>query len=409
MHTYQEALKAILDISLPGFPKLVPIIDALKLVLAQDVIASEPIPFFNNSAMDGFAIRALDCQFASYNSPIQIPILDTIKAGQTVVPILVDKSAYRIMTGAVMPTHADTVIPIEKAFIKNNNLEIYKALECGANVRLKGEDIKAGEIIIAKNTVLKPAEIGILASIGCSKVLIYPRPKVAIITTGDELVSISSKLEVGRIRDANIYLLSAQAESVGATVLPFARVNDEYSVLLKTLKVAISDADVIIINGGVSVGDFDYTKKLLENIGAKKIFWGVAQKPGAPFGVWTIDKKIIFGIPGNPVAAMIVFEEYVRPALRRIMGFQFLHRPERQCTIESVWHRRISDARLNFILATTRVYNQRIYLKPTSVKGSGILSSTMNIDAIAIAMPDCTQLNVGDYISAHFIHELEDH
>lgn len=409
MQTYQSALQLSLDQAhcLPS--KIVPIMEALGLILAEDIVASDAVPSFANSAMDGFAFRSADCMLASNNNPSKIRVIGEIQAGKTETSSISPGNAYHIMTGAIMPMGADIVVPIEEVSVKDGFIEIFKYFQPGSNVRLAGEDISVGGIAVSRGTILRPSEIGVLASIGCVEVPVYSRPTVAVMTTGNEVIDAASRPKLGQIRDANIYSLCAQVKDVGANVMPFAQVVDEPSIIKNELKKALMQADVVLINGGISVGNFDYTKDVLKLIGAKQIFWRVAQKPGSPLGLWTINNKLIFGIPGNPVAAMLMFEEYVRPVLRRMMGSNFLHRPERIGIMDTDWCKHESNQRLNFLRVKAEYREQRLHVTPTGPQGSGLLSSMMHANALALIPPTVSIVSAGSEVLLHLINEKEDH
>jgi molybdopterin molybdotransferase len=409
MNTYQEVLKLTLNLSCPLLPKRMPLAEVLGLVLADNVIAVDSVPPFTNSAMDGFAVRIADCTSASIDNPIMLKVVGEIQAGQSEIDTLQIGASYRIMTGGVMPLGADTVIPVEEIEVVGSYIKILKCPSKGDHVRLAGEDIATGEVVISRDRALRPAEIGVLAAIGCTEVLVHPRPVVSVITTGNELVDVSERPSLGQIRDVNIYSMCAQAKSVGAAVMPHPRVPDELAAVIDTLTRAVTESDVILINGGISVGDFDYTKLALKHLGAKQVFWRVAQKPGGPMGLWLLGGKLVFGIPGNPVAAMITFEEYVRPALRKMMGYQHIHRPERIGVIDVEWNKRSADGRMNFLRVVAKLHEQCIHVMPTGPQGSGLISSMMLANALALIPAETLVIPVGGTVLLHLIDEQEDH
>ena len=410
MKTYEEALQLALSRAFTLSSKLMPLMEALGLVLAEDIISKDSVPPFTNSAMDGFAVRAADCALASASSSVMIKIIGEIQAGQSAVGYLGALTSYRIMTGAVMPPGADTVIPSEEAKVLDDGwLEVSKQPQHGDHVRIVGEDVTKGQVAVSKMRLLRPAEIGVLATIGCVEVPVYPRPVVAVITTGNELVDAVEQPGFGQIRDANIYSICAQTRAVGAVVLPYPRVLDRLDIVTDVLAKAVTDADVVLINGGISVGDFDYAKTALNNLGAEQIFWRVAQKPGGPLGLWILNGKLVFGIPGNPVAAIIMFEEYVRPVLRKIMGYKYLHRPEQIGIVDADWCKHGSVGRMNFLRVITRVHEQRLHVAPTGPQGSGLLSSMMCANALALIPAGTGRIPAGGEVLLHLIDEPENH
>lgn len=409
MKTYQEAIQLTLDRAFLLLPQKQPLADVLGLVVAEDIISADSVPPFTNSAMDGFAVRTMDCASASIDSPVKIKVVGAIQAGQSAVNYLSVDSSCSIMTGAAVPSGFDTVIPIEEVEVVDDCIVVTKCPKQGDHVRLTGEDVLAGELAVPRGTVLKSAVIGVLATIGCVEVLVYPRPVVAVITTGNELIDAAGSPEFGQIRDANIYSICAQARVVGAVVVPHSCVPDRLDVVVDTLKIAVAEADVILINGGISVGDFDYTKMALKNLGAEQVFWRVAQKPGGPLGLWILDGKMVFGIPGNPVAAMIMFEEYVRPVLRKMMGYKHIYRPERLSIMDAGWRKHSADGRINFLRVIARPRDQRLYMVPTGPQGSGLLSSMMSANALALIPAEAVVVPAGGEVLVHLIDEPEDH
>ncbi|HNX49124.1 MAG TPA: molybdopterin molybdotransferase MoeA, partial [Thermoanaerobaculaceae bacterium] len=321
MLTAGEALAAILERVGPLGGEERALDDALGRVLADELTASHDLPPFANSAMDGFAVRAADVVSATAEVPARLRVLADVPAGSVAGVAVAPGTCLRIMTGAGLPAGADTVVPVEHTTAGPGWVEVARPARSGANVRRAGEDVRAGEIALCRGAVLRAAELGLLAAMGRPYVRVHRAPMVAVVTTGDELVESSQTPGPGQIRDANIHSLCAQVWAVGATPMPVPRVRDTREAVQSALVQAWAGADVVVTNGGVSVGEWDHVKAVLEDLGAEPVFWGVKQKPGRPMAFWAWDGKPVFGLPGNPVSCMVCFEEYVRPALRRMMGF----------------------------------------------------------------------------------------
>jgi len=409
MTTYHEALRLVLERARPLPARAVLLADALGLVTAEPILAREPVPPFTNSAMDGFALRAADCAAASRERPVRLPVRGEIPAGWSGSFTLEPRTACRIMTGAMVPEGADAILPVEEAAAEPGWVVVGGPVRPGAHIRLAGEDVGAGGQVVPPGRVLRPAELGALAAIGWAEVPVHPRPRVAVITTGNELVDAGERPGPGQIRDANIHSLCAQVRAAGAVPLPFPRVPDRREPVGDALTLALAGADMVLTNGGISVGDFDYIKEVLEEFGAEQVFWRVAQKPGGPVGLWMLQGKPVFGIPGNPVAAMIVFEEYVRPALRSLMGHPLLHRPERMGVLAGTWRKAVPDGRLNFLRVSTRVRDGRLEATLTGPQGSGLLMSMMQTDALALVPGDTLEIPVGGEVLLHLLDQPEDH
>ena len=313
------------------------------------------------------------------------------------------------MTGAVLPDGADAVVPVEEAAAEPGFVVLWAPPRAGAHIRLAGEDIPGGGVVVPAGTVLRPAELGVLAAVGAAMVPVHPRPRVAVLTTGDELVEAGREPGPGQIRDANIHSLGAQVRAAGGTVLAFPRVPDRPEAVTAALEAALAEADVVLTNGGISVGDFDYIKDILARLGAEEVFWRVAQKPGGPLGLWQVRGRLVFGIPGNPAAAMLMFEEYVRPALRRMLGHRLLHRPERIGQLATPFRKPAGDPRMTLLRVTVAVRDGQLVANLTGPQGSGLLASMMRTDALALVPPEIREIPAGGAVLLHLIDQPEDH
>ena len=409
MLTYREALQRVLDSVAAGPVQRVPLDEALGLVAAADVTCPGPVPPFTNSGMDGFAVRAADIAGASDQAPVRLRVLEDVPAGRVAECAVAPGTALRIMTGAPLPAGADAVVPVESTGSAGEHVEIRRSVREGANVRLAGEDLAAGANVVARGDILRPADIGLLAVAGCATVPVYPRPRLAIITTGDELVDVSEPPGPGRNRDANLHAARAQAVAFGALPMAFPRVPDRREEIVRALRESAAAANVIVTTGGISMGEYDCVKDALDELGAERIFWRVAQKPAGPLGLWQLHGKPVFGVPGNPVAAMLVMEEYVRPLLRRTMGFARLFRPERHGTLETPWTRRPGDDRLHFLRVFVREEGGALRARLSGPQGSGVLSSMARANALALIPGDVASIPEGGRVLLHLIEEPEDH
>jgi len=404
MTTYAEALQQILDQTRPADAILLPIGEALGLVVAEDIIAQEALPPFTNSAMDGFALRGVDIL-----PGIRIKVTGTLAAGQGSTPIVEPGTALRIMTGAPLPEGADTVVPLEHTVHGEDWVEFPKPAKTGSNVRFIGEDIAPGTRVLEAGTVLRPAAIGVLASLGIDRVPVRPRPRVAVMSTGNELVEASQKPGPGQIRDSNCPGLCAQVTALGAIAQAFPRVKDSREAVEAAVREALATCDILLTTGGVSEGDFDFTKIVLEELGAQKLFWKVAQRPGGPFGVWSLGGKFVFGIPGNPVPAMVMVEEYVRPSIRKRMGFPTLFRPARQAVLDEAWSKGKPDGKTHLLRVIVRKESDGLHARLTGPQGSGVLSSMLLANGLAVVEAGTLEIPKGEPILVHLTQEAEDH
>lgn len=297
----------------------VALLDAVGRVLARDVLARRDNPPHDNSAMDGFAVRYADAQGATAENPVTLQIIEDIPAGSVPQKALGAGQASRIMTGAVVPTGADAIVPVEDTRGEGDQVSILDVDELGAHIRARGEDMRKDAPVLKAGQALGPGEISVLATLQQSFVTVYRRARVAIITTGDELVEIEDEVGPGQIVNGNTAALAAFCRAHGAEplMLPIAR--DDRADIRRTIEAAL-DADIVLSSGGVSVGDYDFVKEVLDEMNAKTIFWRVAMKPGKPLLFCTIGSTPYFGLPGNPVSSMMSFLQFVRPALYKAGG-----------------------------------------------------------------------------------------
>jgi molybdenum cofactor synthesis domain-containing protein len=304
----------------------VPIHDACDMVLAETVTATEAIPPFANTAMDGFALRAVDTKGASKDDPNVLPVVATIQAGGVAPRALEPGEAMRIMTGAPLPEGADAIIKVELTRPAGFDVLILDEVPVGNHVRPAGDDIGAGTEVFHPGAVLTPGHLGVLASIGREKVKVYRRPRVAVMSTGDELVEGPQPLQPGQIRDSNrLTLLSLVAEA-GFHPIDLGLVRDDERAIKDALQRGVAQADAVITSGGVSMGDFDFVKSVLTELGDFN-WMQVAIKPAKPLAFGVMSDTPVFGLPGNPVSSMVSFELFARPALRRMMGRLDAERP----------------------------------------------------------------------------------
>ena len=375
-----DALARILA-GVPTLPAVeAPILDALGLVLAEDIAADRDVPPFRNSAMDGYAVRGDDVTSA----PVELRVVGDVAAGgfpdRTVAP----GEAMRIMTGAPMPDGADTVVRVEDTDNASDLVTITAATPRGMAIRQAGEDLKKGERVLATGTVLRAAEIGLLASVGRARVLVRKRPRVAVFSTGDEIVDLDSPLERGQIRDSNTYTLASAIRAAGAEPWVRGIVRDSPDALRAALREA-SAADAIVTSGGVSVGDHDHMKPVLSELGTID-FWAIAIRPGRPLAFGELkdgDRRVpIFGLPGNTVSALLTFEIFVRPALLRMQSRVNVSRPKAKARLLEPVDK----------VGTLRVFARGIHdpdagtVRLTGPQGSGILRS-MSLANCLIDLP----------------------
>ncbi len=341
-------------------------------VIAQDINSCADVPLFNRSAVDGYALNAEDTYGASQYNPAKLKLIGECTAGEPQQSIK-KTEALRIMTGSIIPKGADACVMAEYCEEKDSNVLVSKPIAGGGNICMQGEDIKKGALVFCKGTRISPYAAGILASIGYTKVKVYRRPKVAIIATGDELVG--AKPKEGQIIDSNTYTLNGLVRDCRAEVISKKRVKDDYNDIRDEL--LSSDADIIIITGATSCGKKDYVPLVVNECG-KLLLHGVAMKPASPFGIGIVDEKIVFLLPGNPVAVCIAFDFFVRFALEQMQGIKLCEK----ITVQGMLTKKIASA-----VGRTDIFRVKYHdgkIEPIRVSGSGILSSMVRANAYLV-------------------------
>jgi molybdopterin molybdotransferase len=332
LRSVDEHLKRVLD----GIGVLDPIeltlLDAQGLLLAENVYADVPLPGFDNSAMDGYAVRAVDTTAATPENPTVLPVVGDVAAGARTRSGMGPGLAMRIMTGAPIPAGADAVIELESTDRGLARVALHRSVQSGESVRRAGEDIQAGAPALGSGGALGPQQIALLAAIGRDRVLVRPRPRVIVISTGSELVDVGQTPAFGEVSDANGYLVTAAARDAGADAYRYGIVVDDHSTLLDVLESQLLRADILVTTGGVSMGAYDVVKSALTTLGTVE-FVQVAMQPGKPQGFGRLGEGVpIFCLPGNPVSALVSFEVFVRPAIRKLLGKHQIQRATVQAT-----------------------------------------------------------------------------
>lgn len=401
MLTVPEASARILADITPLAIERVALLDALGRVLAAPVAAPLTLPPWNNSAMDGYAVRGADLDGVSTERPVVLRVLETVAAGGFPTHAVAPGTTTRIMTGAPIPEGADTVVRVEDTDGGVERVEIRNARDLGKNIRARGEDLHAGSTVLHPGMPLGAAQLGILASVGRSTVEVHRRPRVAILGSGDELVELDDFAEAlaGRkIVSSNSYTLQALVRTAGGEAVNLGIAEDDPRALRERLERA-QGFDLIVTSAGISVGEFDYTRDVLAALGAEMKFWRVRMRPGAPLGFGLLRGTPWIGLPGNPVSAMVTFELFVRPVLRRMLGHERLFRRP----VPAVLEERVTiGARLtHFLRAIVRVRDDGVVAaRLTGPQGSGILTSMSLANALLVVPEDRTVSEAGDVLHA---------
>ncbi len=381
MITADQALEIVLESVAPLGVERTPILDACGRVLAEEIRSPRDIPGFDNSAMDGYAVRAADIAKASEANPVRLAVVETVGAGQMPIHCLKPGEATRTMTGAPIAEGADTIVQVERTRGTGNLVEILAAQPPRASIRPRGEDLRQGELVMSAGKMLSPADLGMLAAVNRAMVEVVRRPRVAIVSTGDELVDVDERPSGAQVVNSSAYALAGAIREAGGepAILKVAR--DRPDEIRARLTEAMQ-FDAVLSTGGVSVGQFDHVKGALDELGMRQLFHGVAQKPGRPLKFGTVGYRPIFGLPGNPVSTMVCFYLYARPALLKMAGRRAvgLPRVKARCAVDI----KIAKDLTEFVRVKIERDRDGLTATPTGSQGSGILSSLSRADGLLI-------------------------
>jgi molybdopterin molybdotransferase len=405
-----QARERILSHFQPVTIETLPLTGCADRILAEDIAAANDLPHFDNSSMDGFAVRAEDVLGATAASPRNLRVVSDIPAGTHPTISLVAGEAARIMTGAPVPAGADAVVPVEDTNFDHrdagtpapNEVQIFKSTKSGANIRPRGLDLRAGDVVLTKRRVLKPQDLGLLAMLGFANALVYRRPRVALFSSGDELLSVDAPLEEGKIRDSNSYTLAAQAEEAGGEIIRLGVAKDSHESVKALLEKAVdSHVDLILSSAGVSVGAFDFVKEVIESNG-KLDFWRVNMRPGKPLAFGEYRNIPFIGLPGNPVSAFVGFEVFVRTSIQRLSGSLSSGRPTVRVRCEEQID---SDGRESYLRAQVQPEGEggALVARLTGHQGSGNLYSLVQANALLIIPAGVKCVPAGQEVNAWLI------
>ncbi len=394
MRSLEDAQSFVLGQCPPAAPTTVSRMDATGLVLAEAVVSDEQVPPFANTAVDGFAVRAADVAAV----PVELVLVGEIAAGAAPDRPVGPGEAIRIMTGAPMPDGADAVVMVEYSeMVDDHTVRLSESVDAGAAIRGAGDDVQVGDEVVPAGVQVTPPVQGVLATVNAQEVAVYPRLKVAVLSTGDELVDDGSPLELGQIRESNKSMLVGLVAEVGCEVVDLGVVADDEDELERVLRDAARDCDAIVSSGGVSMGDYDVVKAVLGRI-ADMTWMQLAIKPAKPFAFGKLDGVPIFGLPGNPVSSLVSFELLARPALRRMMGHRRLTRQALVAVADGDLSRR-PDGKVHFMRVTGEFGEDgRYHVRPVAAQGSHQLTATATADAMAV-VPDGDGIDAGSEVA----------
>jgi molybdenum cofactor synthesis domain-containing protein len=395
----EDAQALVLEACPPMAPAAVDRREALGCVLADDVVATELVPPFDNTAVDGYAVRAQDVA----SVPVELVVVDEIAAGANPTRPVGSGAAVRIMTGAPIPPGADAVVMVEDSErVGDDRVRLTRSVDAGSAIRRAGDDVQVGDVLFGAGTVVTPAVAGVLASVNATTVTVHPRARVAVLSTGDELVDDGAPLQPGQIRESNKTMLAGLLAGAGCEVVDLGIVRDDEAELERVLRDAAARADAIVTSGGVSMGDYDVVKAVLGRI-AEMTWMQIAIKPAKPFAFGRLGGVPVFGLPGNPVSSLVSFELLARPALRRMMGHQRLMR-QSLVAVADTDLRRQPDGKVHFLRVQGEFADDgRYHVRPVAAQGSHQLAATALADALAV-LPDGDGVPAGAEVAVILLH-----
>ena len=397
-----RARALVLECAQPLEEESVALDDALGRVLARGLSSTSPVPAFDSSAMDGFAVRSDDLAAARSGAPVVLELVGESRAGHPMQELLGPLQAATISTGAVIPAGADAVVPLERASTSDGHLELGEPVAAGNDIRRSGEDIPSGTVVLGPGRRLGPAAVGVAASLGLASVPCRRRPLVSVIATGDELLEPGSEPRAGAIYNSNGHAVPALARFAGALTTPAASVGDDPQDTLRVIDEALGTSDVLVLCGGVSVGPHDHVRQTLTRLGAQERFWGIALRPGKPTWFGTRAQQLVFGLPGNPVSAMVTFVLLVAPALRAMMGAGTL-RHEARGILGSDYDK--PPGRAHAVRCRLDTDEGRLRATPTGHQGSHVLSAMLDADALAIVPSATEHVAAGEQVELELLGE----
>ena len=396
----EEARRLVMRQVSPLPAERVPLREALGRVLAVKVSATDPVPGFDNSAMDGFAVRAADTASASGETPVTLDVVGESRAGRPAKRPVGPGEAILISTGAMVPKGADSVVRVEDTSSREGRVEIGVAVEAGRDVRRAGEDVRSGETVVRPGTVLGPAELGVIASVGRDAVECTRRPTVCVLTTGDELHEPGEPLGPGGVRNSNAHSVPALVERAGGEVERVETVPDDPAATREAIKRGLN-SDVVVICGGVSVGEHDHVRAALAELGVEEAFWGVALRPGKPTAFGTHPGgALVFGLPGNPVSAMVTFLLLARPAIAALLGSN-PGRHRATAILDEDYAKK--PGRAHAVRCRLELAEDGWHARTTGEQGSHVLTSMLGADALALIPTDSGSVSAGERVEIELL------
>jgi len=372
------------------------LLQSLNRVLAHDIYAGDNLPPFDRSPLDGYAVRAEDIAPASLENPVCLEVIEEIRAGYEAVREVTPGTAIAVMTGSPLPGGADVVVMFEETQRQGQAVSVCKSYPANSNISRAGEDVRKGEMVLEAGSVITPGAVGMLAALGYSRVEVFRRPRVALLSTGDELVDIDQPLRPGKIRNSNLYALAAAVQEAGGETVLLGVAPDEREATAHKVSQGLAEADLVLTTGGVSVGDYDVVKEVLAGLGADLLFWRVAMKPGTPSVAAKKGDKLVIGLSGNPAAALITFELLVRPALRKMQGRKGIWRQGATAVMEDQFLKNGRQRRFLRAMVYREKGGYRVAL--AGKQNPGVMKSILHCNALIDVPPERGPLQAGDTV-----------
>ncbi len=399
MLNFEEARRLILENLGRTDTEMVPLIEAGGRILAEALKAPWDLPLWDTSAMDGFAVHSSSCA-----SGFALPVIGYMPAGSTGKELRLEPgSAIRIMTGAPIPEGCNAVVPIEETEEREGNVLLLQPVAAGQHIRRQGGDIPSGSLAIPEGTLLRPQEINLLASYSRLMVPVYRRVRVAILSTGDELMEPGEEIRPGMVINSNQFSLACSVREAGAEPVMLGIARDHRESLLDKLVDGLK-ADILITSAGVSAGDRDLVRECLEKLGVRQLFWKIAIKPGGPTAFGIFGKVPVFSLPGNPVSTMVTFEQFVRPAILKMMGQSRVIRSLRTAVMKEAIRKQAGKT--HFVRVGLEIENGRLYASTTGVQHTYNLKTMLRADALAVIPTDKEEIQAGDVVNVYILGEL---
>jgi molybdopterin molybdotransferase len=397
MPTFEEARSLILDRIAPLGRERVPIVAAAGRVLSEDIRAPWDMPQWDNSAMDGYAVRSADCE-----APATLRLAGYQAAGGTVGPRVAPGCAVKIMTGSPTPEGCDAVVPFEQTVEEAGFVKIRVAVKPREHIRFQGEDVKAGDLVVPAGTVLRPPEISMLASFGRAFAPVYRKARVAVLSTGDELVELGEPLSPGKIINSNTVSLAAAIEEAGAVPVLLGIAADDKGNLREKIEEGLR-ADALITSAGVSAGDRDFVREVLRELAVEEVFWKVDIKPGHPTAFGLKEGKPVFSLPGNPVSSLVTFEVFVRPALLKMMGHPEPEKPLVKAVLKEPIRKKAG--KVHFFRVKIDVEDGEYVAWTSGDQNTGILRTMVLANGIAVLPSERTVINAGEKVDVYLLYQ----